>query len=279
MKEVKLQNDQRNCFYRCVLNFTNSRFVKALEMCLNYLKPRITSDEISEMQRLEDERVVNESLRLRMHTNTNTMKVCKLCKRQTPLYFWSNSEQFNRLQDRAITPLLKDMKVDSTSNQYLKYFRVKQNFIKPCNCKNNKVHAYCMTARIVYDKKINCEQCRCYYKLSIKKEKWSGKFLQLCLKYVMIMIVLLLAAFVALIQDAYLKHQYAKKNPEAVGEYIFIMKKKYSDAWFSFQDPIDWREPFSIWKSIYWVDMIYISIILAILQTWCFSINLSRAYQ
>ena len=249
-------------------------------MCLNYLKPRITSDEVSENMRLEEERVVNENFRLRMHTNTNTMKVCKLCKRQTPLYFWSNDEQFNRLHDRSLTPLLKDMKVDSTKNQYLKYFRVKQNFIQPCNCKSNKVHAYCMTARIVYDKQIICEKCGCYYKLSIKKEKvCSGKFLQLCLKYIMIMIVLLLAAFVALIQDAYLKHRYAKKNPEVVGEYLYIMKKKYSEAWFNFQDPIDWREPFSVWKSIYWLDMIYISILLAILQTWCFSFHLSRAYQ
>ena len=115
--------------------------------------------------------MTNEHLRLKLLSKNNTMKVCKLCKRQTPLYFWSNDDQFNRLHDRALTPLLQEMKKDSTTNQYLKYFRVKQNFIEPCNCKNKKVHAYCMTAKIVYDKQIICEKCRCYYKLSLKKEK------------------------------------------------------------------------------------------------------------
>ena len=137
-----------------------------------------------------------------------------------------------------------------------------------------------MTAKIVYDRQITCEKCRCYYKLSLKKEKvCSGKFLQLCLKYIIIMIVLLLFAFVALIQDAYMKHEYAKKYPEVIAEYLASMKRKHNQAWYVFQDPIDWRETFDIWKSIYWLDMIYISIILATLQTWCFSFHLSRAYQ
>ena len=95
----------------------------------------------------------------------------------------------------------------------------------------------------------------------------------------MIMIGLLIFAFVALVQDAYLKHEYAKKNPEKIGEYLLNMKRKHGNAYYSFQDPIDWRLPFNIWKSIYWLDMIYISILLATLQTWCFSFHLSRAYQ
>ena len=82
-----------------------------------------------------------------------------------------------------------------------------------------------MTGRIVYDKSMVCQKCGCYYKLSIKKEKvCSGKFLQLCLKYIMIMIAILFFAFLALIQDAYLKHEYANKNPEVVGEYLETMK-------------------------------------------------------
>ena len=80
------------------------------------MKPRINSEEAEEIKASEEERVANENIRLRLHNNTNTMKVCKLCKRQTPLYFWSNDEQFNRIHDRILTPLQKDMKVDSTTN-------------------------------------------------------------------------------------------------------------------------------------------------------------------
>ena len=41
----------------------------------------------------------------------------------------------------------------------------------------------------------------------------------------MIMIAILFAAFLALTQDAYLKHEYANKHPEVIGEYLDTMKK------------------------------------------------------
>ena len=60
-----------------------------------------------------------------------------------------------------------------------------------------------------------------YYKLFIKKEKvCSGKFLELMLKYCMIIILLMVVAALFLIQDAYLKYQFAKKEPEVIQEYL-----------------------------------------------------------
>ena len=55
--------------------------------------------------------------------------------------------------DGALTPLLKLMKEDNLTLQ--KLYRAKSNFIDACEC-NKQVHAYCMTAKIVYEKRITC---------------------------------------------------------------------------------------------------------------------------
>ena len=55
--------------------------------------------------------------------------------------------------DVALTPLLKLMKEDNLTLQ--KLYRAKSNFIDACEC-NKQVHAYCMTAKIVYEKRITC---------------------------------------------------------------------------------------------------------------------------
>lgn len=120
--------------------------------------------------------------------------------------------------DSTLTPLLKHMKDESLSTQ--KLYRAKSNFINVCDC-YKQVHAYCMTAKIVFDKRIACNKCGMYYKLFIKKEKvCSGKFLELMLKYCMIIILLMVVAALFLIQDAYLKYQFAKKEPEVIQEYL-----------------------------------------------------------
>jgi len=87
-------------------------------------------------------------------------KVCKLCNRELPIFFYGNEEQVKRLPERALTSLLREMKEDlENKRNYLKTLRVSAKFIQPCSCKNQDVHTYCMTALIIHKKRIYCEKC------------------------------------------------------------------------------------------------------------------------
>ena len=89
---------------------------------------------------------------------------------------------------------------------YLKYLKISAKMVVPCNCKQKnsdlplRVHAYCMTARIILNQRIYCEKCNAQYNLFIKQEKLcSGKLLQLFFKYLLFMAILSIFAAAFLI--------------------------------------------------------------------------------
>ena len=96
-------------------------------------------------------------------------KNCKLCNRETPLYFYQQEDVVKRLPYRALTQLLSDLKEDMEAKaNYLKYLKISAKFINPCGCASNMVHSYCMTARIIRSQRIYCTKCGSAYNLFIK---------------------------------------------------------------------------------------------------------------
>ena len=84
-----------------------------------------------------------------------TPKVCHLCYKESPIFFYKNDEQIDWLPDSVLTPILKKMKADLakskkryTQGAYLAYMNCTSKFIKPCEC-SKEVHSYCMTAYII----------------------------------------------------------------------------------------------------------------------------------
>ena len=56
-----------------------------------------------------------------------------------------------------MTQLVIDMKEDMDAKaNYLKYLKISPKFIKACNCANEMVHSYCITARIIRSQRIYC---------------------------------------------------------------------------------------------------------------------------
>lgn len=143
-------------------------------------------------------------------------KVCVLCNRELPIFFYGNEEQIKRLPERALTTLLQDMKQDLENRlNYLKTLRVSSKFIQPCSCTDKDVHTYCMTASIIHKKRIYCDRCGNYYKLFVKQEKLcSGQLLTLVCNYIAVLIFTFGCIIGILIFDSYLKTVYAKSRPE-----------------------------------------------------------------
>ena len=135
-------------------------------------------------------------------------KVCRLCNRETPLYFHQQEDLVKRLPERALTPLLSDLKADMEAKaNYLKYLKISARFLKPCSCTNQmSVHAYCQTARIIRDQRIYCKRCGDAFNLFIKQERvCSGKLISLLTKYFLFLVIMLICAALFLIVDAFLK--------------------------------------------------------------------------
>jgi len=61
--------------------------------------------------------------------------VCKLCNRETPLYFYQQEDVVKRLPERSLTQLLSELKEDMDEKaNYLKYLKISAKFINPCGC-------------------------------------------------------------------------------------------------------------------------------------------------
>ena len=148
-------------------------------------------------------------------------KICHLCGREQPLFFYGNEEQINRLPESVLTPILSKMKADLAKSKkkylpgaYLKYMNCTSKFIHPCEC-GKEVHAYCMTASVVQQRKIYCPHCKQHYKLFLKKEQVIlQKLFSAFLKYFLMLCIAILACTTLLIVDGYLKCNFADQNPK-----------------------------------------------------------------
>ena len=77
-------------------------------------------------------------------------QICRLCNRESPLYFYQQQDIIKRIPERSMTKLLLQMKADLTAKQeYLNFIRVSANWCSPCDCPGKKVHKYCQTAQII----------------------------------------------------------------------------------------------------------------------------------
>lgn len=67
-----------------------------------------------------------------------------------------------------MTPFLKVLQSDNRfKRRYLTQLRITTRFIQPCECQKEEVHAYCLTAKIVQDKKIFCSSCDGHFKFHL----------------------------------------------------------------------------------------------------------------
>jgi len=206
-------------------------------------------------------------------------KVCHLCNRELPIFFYGNEEQIKRLPERALTTLLQDMKQDLENKlNYLKTLRVSFKFIQPCSCVDKDVHTYCMTASIIHKKRIYCDKCGNYYKLFVKQEKLcSGQLLTLICNYVAVLIFTFGCIIGILILDSYLKTVYAKKNPDET-EKIYKENEKSLGVGILGRLSMnpDYLKSFDIKKSVRWTDLIPLFLVLLVLILWCFFFHLNR---
>ena len=150
-----------------------------------------------------------------------------MCKLSEPDYFFKSSSPFDGFKGSKSTAFIRQLYQDKNKSYY-KLIRAKNNWIKPCNCKNREVHAYCFCSKILHDKIINCTKCGCHYKLRVKKETLFNKELTAVLvKYTMLNILLMFASVSFLALDAYLKCEYAKLHPDEVGAHIDELTTTY----------------------------------------------------
>lgn len=57
-------------------------------------------------------------------------KICKLCRRELPIFFFENNEHIKRMPFAALTPLLSQMKDDLDNKKtYLKKLKVSTKFV------------------------------------------------------------------------------------------------------------------------------------------------------
>lgn len=136
---------------------------------------------------------------------------CSYCRRQRPIF--SGNDELTRLPDTALTQFLRQLKQDNLrKKRYLRTLRIAPKFIQPCNC-GNKVHSYCLAARVIMTEKIYCARCNEYYRFySSDQEKG---IIASVIRYVLwITMVLLLAASVTF-ADGYVKC-YSQNTDEAL---------------------------------------------------------------
>ena len=197
---------------------------------------------------------------------------CKLCNRETPLYFYQQEDVVKRLPYRALTQLLSDLKEDMEAKaNYLKYLKISAKFINPCGCSANYSHSYCMTAKIIRSQRIFCNKCGHAYNLFIKQEKMcSGKLLSLLFKYFLFLMIMFFFAASFLVLDAYLKTRQAHLEPEEATEKFEELIEERDKNPFNFGMVPDYTTEFNFRTSVRWTDMIHIVLIQIILMSWCF---------
>lgn len=137
-------------------------------------------------------------------------KICSLCDRNRPVFVVDSDNMIKRMPERYLSPLLKSLKLDLKNNRmYLKYLRIKINFINPCQCTKKIVHSYCQTAKVVRQQKIYCEDCGAYYHLFVKGEKLCSSHLQTVFgRYICYFIMLIIFAQSTLLLDSLLKQNH-----------------------------------------------------------------------
>jgi hypothetical protein len=172
-------------------------------------------------------------------------KICGLCARTTPVFFYKNEEQVKRLPERSLTPLLQELKEDMKHKaNYLKYLKVSTRFIEACHCAE-PVHAYCLSAQVTRSKKIYCPTCKEPYRYFIKEEKiCDTKLLKLVAIYFLVFVLILLGLAGIMIFDGYLKFQ---KD-----------LNKHPPAYTTF------------WDAVRWNLLAPMSVVICLFLIWCF---------
>ena len=144
-----------------------------------------------------------------------------MCNRAEPLFFYGNEDAVKRLPEGYLSPIQKRMKRDLKRSSkkyqpgyYLKYLNCSSKFIQPCDC-GTFVHSYCMTAKIIQDRKIYCPGCESHYNFSIKREQGLISALaNVMAHYTFLLIAIFGSICLFILADHYLKHKHALKFPD-----------------------------------------------------------------
>ena len=73
-----------------------------------------------------------------------------------------------------MSKFLKVLRADTIKKmRYLQLLRISPKFIQACNCPNNTIHSYCLTAKVIQSKKIFCPRCDEHYRLHLNKHSIS----------------------------------------------------------------------------------------------------------
>lgn len=109
-----------------------------------------------------------------------------------------------RLPETVLNKFLKQLKTDAMKKQrYLSQLRITPKFIQACSCTTNIVHAYCITAKVIQQKKIYCERCDEHFKLHLSKHNVS--VIGSVLKYIIIIMAVCAVGLLLCIFDGFLK--------------------------------------------------------------------------
>lgn len=196
-------------------------------------------------------------------------KVCTLCQRPIPVFFFKNEEQVKRLPERSLTPLLLLLKDDMQKKAaFLKYLKVSTKFIEACSCVDPQ-HSYCLSAQVTRSKKIFCHTCKDPYKYFIKEEKiCNTKLLKLIATYIVVFVVAMLCTSGLMIIDGYMKFRHVKENPDQIRQVVEQSNTIINPEGVDVGDAT--IETFEFWLAIRWNLLIPISIIILIILLWCF---------
>jgi hypothetical protein len=170
-------------------------------------------------------------------------KICRLCNRTVPVFFFQNDDQVKRLPERVLTPLLLDLKSDMEKKMhYLRFLKVSTKFIDACNC-TEQLHSYCLSALVTRTKKIYCPICHEHYKYWIKEEKvCNTKLIKLVASYVLFFLTVLLFTWAIMVLDAFLKDR----------------------------NQVQSNQDQSFWQLIRWNFLIAVSAVVLLILAWSF---------
>lgn len=147
-------------------------------------------------------------------------KICSLCNRETPLYFYQQKDLASRLARKSQTKLYRMLLEDilaGSRGKYLMYVRVTGSYVRMCKCHKAPVHSYCATASVIRSRKIYCKKCNSHYNLWVRQESiYNNKLMGKLFQYILLALILITASGLCLVLDAYLKFRYFKEHPEQV---------------------------------------------------------------
>ena len=175
------------------------------------LKLRNTKGGRGKKKKGRKKKIKQEFLQDKVDEQANMEKVCRLCMREQPIYFYGTEDHVKSLPDRVLTPLLRDLKQDMENKaSYLRYLKVSAKHCQPCSCIGD-LHQYCITAQVIRSRRIYCNRCGEAFNLVVKREKaCTGKFMTLLIKYFLLTLCMVGCAVGYLMLDAYVKTSFAK---------------------------------------------------------------------